>query len=397
MNILVAAGHLPSPNGRQAGAKTSYFLCEYLARQHKVHLLAFATRYEMENFDEIDMSPFSSWQLFPISNLNRVVGAFGAPMLPFAISVRRSLSFLRAFRKTLKISRTDAVIFDHTAMCQYLDYLPRSVKTVGNTHDILTQNWDRRTVITRNPIVKELIKLEAKRLRKWESETCKKLDFVLVPSEKDKCFLLDMQPHANVLVIDPWVSFFDKDLHTVREPGSLLFWGAMNREENADAARRAVEGILPRIRQSVPNAKLYIAGSHGNLLAREFAGRSDVVVTGFVQDVGALMASKEVALLPLRKGAGIKIKTLECMSAGLPVVTTSVGEEGIGGKEGIHYYVAESDEAIAKQVVRLLCNPEIARKMGSSAKAFVQKRLSFADRIKEVERALNERVSQSSV
>lgn len=395
MKVLVAAGHVPSPSVRHAAAKTSYHLCRYLAERHELHLLAFATSEGLIGFCANDMAIFRSWQIVLVGNLGRLRGALATPWLPLAIASRNSHGYRRALRRLLQEHDFDVVLLDHTAMFQYAHNLPKGLVVVGNAHDIVTQNWSRRVVAARSPLVRILLSFEANRMRSWEQDAFARLDCVLVPSEKDQKLLLEMQHRATALVIDPWVSGDGEGGRLECEPGALLYWGAMNRTENIDAARWAAVEILPRIRQVVPNAKLYIAGNHGEVLAKEFRERSDVRITGFVDDVQSLMARMSVALLPLRQGAGIKVKTLECMSAGLPVVTTSVGEEGVGGTHGVHYQVAESAEQLAAYTIRLLQYPAEASLMGQRAAEFIRHRQDFSGRMAEVERFIKERVQKA--
>jgi len=391
----VAAGHVPSPSVRHAAAKTSFHLCKYLAGRHELHLLAFATREGLVGFREEDLAIFRSWKMFQIENRDRLRGAWSAPKLPLAIAARNSGGYRRELQCLLGDHNFDVVLLDHTAMFQYANNLPKSVVAIGNAHDIVTQNWSRRVAAARNPFTRVLLRTEADRMRSWEQKVFAELDCVLVPSEKDRKLLLAMQPRATALVIDPWVSGEGEGTRQEPEAGALLYWGAMNRVENIDAARWAAVEILPRIKQAFPYAKLYIAGNHGEVLATEFSERADIQITGFVEDVQGLMARMSVALLPLRQGAGIKVKTLECMSAGLPVVTTSVGEEGVGGTKGVHYHVAESAEQLAACTIRLLQDPTEARSMGQRAAEFMRQRQNFAGRMAEVERFMENRLDEA--
>ncbi len=394
MKILVAAGHVPSPSVRHAAAKTSFHVCKFLAERNELHLLAFSTREGLAGFHKDDLEIFRSWKMIPIDNRDRLLGALSAPTLPLAIAARNSRRYRNDLHHLLGDLDFDSVVLDHTAMFQYARCLPKSLVTVGNAHDIVTQNWSRRMETARTRLARILLRIEADRMRSWEQQAFEKLDCVLVPSEKDKKLLLDMQPHATALVIDPWVSGAGEGVRLEPEPGALLYWGAMNRAENIDAARWAAIEVLPKIRHAVPHAKLYIAGNHGEVLAKEFSDRTDIRITGFVEDIQSLMERMSVALLPLRQGAGIKVKTLECMAAGLPVVTTSVGEEGVGGIHGVHYQVAEGADQLAAYTIQLLQDQVEARRMGQRAAEFIRQRQNFAGRMAQVERFVERRVDE---
>jgi polysaccharide biosynthesis protein PslH len=394
MDIVFAAAHLPASQGRQAGQKTSFNLCKHLAQRHRLHLLAFAPASELANFTREELGIFTSYELIPLNNSVRLAGVLSSPHIPLAFAVRHSASYCRKLRKLVRETHADVVIFDHTAMFQYAAEIGATAVCVGSAHDICTQGWRRKVMGARNPLVRFMLGVEARRIERWERCVCAQLDFVVPHSDKDKQFIEELQPGVKAIAIDAWFSPPASEAAAQREPGAMIFFGAMDRAENVDAARWAANELLPKIRRSAPHARLYIAGNRGEQIASEFVGRDDIVITGFVQDVGALMSRMELALLPLRLGAGIKIKTLECMAAGLPVVTTSVGEEGIGGTHAVHYCVAETADDLARHAIHLLESPSEAQEMGSRAKEFVTKNRRFSERMQSLEDALVDAVAQ---
>jgi hypothetical protein len=157
MKILVAAGHVPSPSVRHAAAKTSYYLCRHFAERHELHLLAFATPEGLVGFCEQDMAIFRSWRIVPVKNTDRLWGALTAPFLPLAIAARNSHMYRQELRSLLAEQVFDVILLDHTAMFQYSPKTPRSIVVVGNAHDVVTQNWSRRVMMTRNPLARRLL------------------------------------------------------------------------------------------------------------------------------------------------------------------------------------------------------------------------------------------------
>jgi glycosyltransferase involved in cell wall biosynthesis len=111
------------------------------------------------------------------------------------------------------------------------------------------------------------------------------------------------------------------------------------------------------VRERVPDFKFYVAGSRSEEVASITDGVPNVTRTGFVDDIGGFLSEMQVALLPIRQGAGVKVKTLECMAAGVAVVTTAVGAEGIPATHGVHFLIGETQEDLAKLTIQLLLRP----------------------------------------
>jgi len=394
MEILFASGHLPAAQGRQAGARHSFHICRHLSTRHRVHLLAFATASELEHIDRRDMALYASWEVVPIERVDRTLGALSGLHLPLTVSARKSARYRERLCQIVKEASVDAVILDHTGMFQYATDIPERVARVGSAHDIMTQAWLRRAAGAKNRVTRVLLGAEASRMRRWEARALTSVDLTLVLSGKDRNMIEQLQPAARAVVIDLWVSQIDCADRGRHRSKNLVFWGALDRMENIDAVRWATREILPIVRRSVPDVKLYIAGNRGECLAPEFAGRDDVVITGYVADVSELMSRMDVALVPLRFGAGVKAKTLECMSAGLPVVTTSVGAEGIDEGSCAGLLVSDSAEEIAAKAVALLSNPEEARDRGMLAAEFVRRNHNFAARMTLAEKAITDAVER---
>lgn len=393
MNILILSGHLPSSGGRQAGAKVSYNIYKQLARSNRLHLLSFATQGELATKEDQDIEVFESCELIPINDWNRIRGIASHCGLPWSIAVRSSSFYRRRLKELSSRHHFDVALLDHTAMFQYVRDLEDVPIVAGIAHDVLTQLLERRGASGKWPAIAS--RLEFIRVRPWEASIFGQLDVVLPLNHKDERLIAALQPKAKQFVLHPWIHTFDK--LPPRADGSsnaMLFWGALDRAENIDAAIRAADEILPRVRESVPSAKLYIAGNRSEDLRARFAHRSDIVITGFVNDFDALFSQVNIGLLPLRLGAGIKIKTLECMAAGLAVVTTPVGEEGVGGTSGLHYLIGNTTSEMVSHVVTLLKNPNQILQIGSRARQFIRDQYDFEKRMLEFDAYLRQQVSE---
>jgi glycosyltransferase involved in cell wall biosynthesis len=379
MKILVLSGHSPSPRARQAGQKTSYHICEFLSRKHQVHLLGFVTEDEAQSYRSEDMRIFHYVDLVSVTNWTRLFGVLAAPRLPLSVAARFAPSFRRKLKKLLKDRSYDVAIMDHTAMWQYRDMLNSVPLRGGSAHDVLSQLWSRKASMATHPVSRWLLKREYRRVESWERSALRKLDFVSPHSEKDSHLLNALDSAVPQCPIQPWYTPAPDTnrVTTPRDPFSVVFWGAMNRSENVDAVRYAISEIIPKIRAQVPESCFFVAGSHSDSL-QELCRPLNIVTTGYLEDVHGFLSRMRVALLPLRLGAGIKVKTLECMSAGIAVVTTPIGIEGIGGVDGKDYLLGKSAEEIAGHVVRLLKSPEECEALGASSRELVRAQHQFA-------------------
>lgn len=389
MQILFLSAHLPSPRAWQAGQRVSYHICEFLGRRNDLHLLCFGTENELAAFDGQGMEIFHCWDVVPVSRWTRLRGVLSSPRLPLSVAARNSQAFRSKLRDLMQTHRFDAVILDHTAMWQYARNVRPAPLIGGSAHDVLIQLWDRRASQAAATWLRPAVCFEAKRIRRWERTALSQLDYVFTENAKDSALLAELDPNVPRFVIYPWVSIrVSSDsvaTNTSRLPRSIVFWGALDRKENADAVAIAVREILPRVRKVVPDFQFFVAGSHSEAVAAITDGAPNVTRTGFVEDIGDFLRGIQVALLPLRQGAGIKIKTLECMAAGVAVVTTPVGAEGIAANPGVHFLIGESPEDLANSTIRLLRAPEDAREMGARARAWFASEYDFERRLQVLE------------
>jgi len=379
MQILFLSGHLPSPRSRQAGQKISYYIGEFLAKRHNVHLLCFATEGELGSFHGEGAEIFHCWDALPVNSLARLAGVISSPRLPVSVAARNSRAFRRKLQQLSRTHRFDAVLLDHTAMWQYANHLIDAPLCGGIAHDVLSQLWERRASRACG-LSTCALRFESKRIRAWESQALSKLDLVVSLSAKDDALLVQLQPEVKRLVIQPWVACAANGgsiLRSDRKPKSVVFWGALDRAENVDAVALAVHDIIPRVRDAVPDFRFYVAGSRSEKIRSITDGLPNVIRTGFVDDICGFLSGMQVGLLPIRQGAGVKIKTLECMAAGVAVVTTPMGAEGIAASHGVHFLIGETAEELASYTVRLLNRPEEARQMGERARDWFASEYDF--------------------
>jgi len=148
----------------------------------------------------------------------------------------------------------------------------------------------------------------------------------------------------------------------------LVFTGKMDYRPNIDAVLWFAEAILPRVRAQIPAARFVIVGQQPHARLAPLAGRDDVLLTGWVEDVKPYIAGAAVYVAPLRMGGGTRLKVLQAMSLAKPIVSTTLGCDGLSVQSGREALLADTPDAFAAAVVRLLRDPSLGRQLGAQAR-----------------------------
>jgi glycosyltransferase involved in cell wall biosynthesis len=162
-------------------------------------------------------------------------------------------------------------------------------------------------------------------------------------------------------------------------PGRMIYSGSVTYSANLDAVRYFARDILPRIRRARP-ATFMVTGSTGGIDVSDLLADGNVTFTGHVRDAAHLVAHSSVSVVPLRLGGGTRLKILEAMAVGTPVVTTSKGAEGLAVEHGEHILIADSPDAFATEVLRVMDDFVLRARLAANGRRLVQ-RLYTWDRI----------------
>lgn len=223
--------------------------------------------------------------------------------------------------------------------------------------------------------------IQWQRLKRYEAQVCRQADRVLAVSQADARALRALVPGLEPVVLPNGldVSAYRPDIHPVPGMGAaaLVFTGKMDFRPNVDAVLWFVDRVLPRIRQQVPQAHLWVVGQQPHRRLDTLRADSAVTVTGPVEDVRPFIVGAAVYVVPLRMGGGTPLKLLEAMALERAVVATRLGVEGFvlddgAGLQGqVPLLLADEPEQFAQAVITLLEDRERRVALGRLARAFV--------------------------
>ncbi len=330
MRALFVCGFHPTSNAVSSGPKiVAREIDALIAKGWEVTTVSFENELDRRHYKQGFSAPSSHQsRIFRLTSSLRLLAALRFPTLPLAASARPWV----ASRYVANLLARTAFDRIDVEFIQAAEVLPRSEwhRAMVVCHDVLTQLYERRYQHAKPPH-KLFALAELHRVRRWETEVLRGFGQVTVLNEKDRKLVAAMTGRSDVAVRYPEVPRYidpeERTSHSV-DSSTMLFWGHLGRQENVDAVHYFVSKIMPGILAQRPDARLIVAGIDPPQSIQELAGRA-VTVTGYVEDPSSLFRSAAVGIVPMRLGAGIKIKTLEMIACGLPVVATSVGAEGV--------------------------------------------------------------------
>jgi hypothetical protein len=329
--LLFFSAQTPSNLIPIAGQKIAYDHLKELSESFEIHLIFFSNSIEAEYIKKTDYSFCETIDINYISTFQKNLRRLKYFYLPIKFTSRINKKVKNKTIDLIEKQKISHVHFEFTSSIYYIKYLKKlGLKTEIVEHDVTFLSFLRKYKSSKNPILKFVFFLEYLRIKKYELKYLSKFDEVYTLNQKDKELLLANEIN-NVSVKYPKV---DDYLYTINrnniQPYSIIFVGALHRSENDEGIIKFIEEIFPKINVHFPQCTLYIVGSNPSKQLTKLVEKStNIVLTGFVESIQPYYEIADIAIIPLLNGAGIKIKTIEALTAKIPTFSTEIGFEGI--------------------------------------------------------------------
>lgn len=230
-----------------------------------------------------------------------------------------------------------------------------------------------------------LRRLDVRAWRRFERSVLRRVAAAVVFTERDARALEAAANSTPIVRIPLGTDFADRPFASGAGDGGILFVGNFVHPPNVDAATRLVRGIFPRVRERHPGSSLHIVGENP---PRDLVTASEdgVVVTGRVPDLVPYVERAAVVAAPIRFGGGMRVKVLEALAAGKPVVASPLAVEGLDVADGDQLLTAETDDEFAERLSLVLADGELRGRLGTRARAWANRNLTWDRSIDEYER-----------
>lgn len=394
MKILMLSSTFPYPPSRGGTEIRTFNLLKYLQQRHAVTLVTqrhlgvtdaevVALRAEVAELVMFDLpeSPTSANAIYRISGQIQRLATSLLSNTPPNVLHRYSPEMQNWITVAVHSGTYDAITCEHSVNEIYIQpAFRKSIKTIVDVHSSVYA-WTRNHLemgASQNPWRDRLY---LPLLKRYERRYCAKFSHIVVTTEDDRRELLRFSPHAQIEVIPNGV---DLDLFPCRQhdPSSydLVFVGAMDASHNIDAARFFALEVMPLLRQRYPSATFRIVGARPTPEVEALAAQPGVIVTGKVASMVDELHKATVCVVPLRTGFGIKNKTLEAMAAGVPVVGSDRGLEGLAVDEAnlpLRALRANGVEEYLHAISRLFEDAALRQNLSQTGRIFVQREYTW--------------------
>ncbi|HEU4329274.1 MAG TPA: glycosyltransferase [Roseiflexaceae bacterium] len=376
MHILLLTQVVPFPPDSGPKIKT-YYLLRHLVTRHRVTLVTFTRNEAEEQAADSLRGLCAAVHTVPLTRSRpRDVLALGRSMLsgrPLLIErdddpgMRRLLD--RLLREEAAAGRPfDLVHADQLNMAQFADPLP--LPRLLDQHNAVWTIVIRMLLQERGP-KRLLLEREWRLLRRYEGEICRRFEAITTVSAEDRRALEEAAGQPREMPVIPIAIDVDGQPPVPREPGArgILSMATMMWPPNVDGVLWFARSIYPHIRAAAPDAPFYVVGQRPVPEVRALPDEQPgVEVTGYVPDTTPYIARSACLIVPLRSGGGMRVKILEALARGIPIVSTTIGYEGIDLVPGEHLLVADTPAQFAAAVLRLLDDPALGARIAAAGR-----------------------------
>jgi glycosyltransferase involved in cell wall biosynthesis len=279
--------------------------------------------------------------------------------LPYSVATHASNSLRSALCAHAATHPVDLWHCEWTPYAEVLRGVPEGRRLVI-AHNVESVIWRRYHETETNPLKRWYIGRQWRKYERFERRVLGEVDRTVAVSDEDARLLRDEFGARRVDVVENGVdTAYFRPRATRREPGRVLFLGSLDWRPNLDGVQRLLERVFPAVRAAEPAAALWLVGRNPpEWLRRQAASLPGVELHGSVPDVRPFLDHCAVMVVPLRIGGGSRLKILEALASGTPVVSTRVGAEGLCLEEGQHLTVVESIDDLVPALLAAFRDPD---------------------------------------
>lgn len=385
--IVWISPHLPYSKVKHAGGKTQYYYLNRLIELNKynVRLISFYWPKELQEFD-LDGSIQSNLICYFDSGVKKILRNLldlSYMYNPFnrygnSTSLFLKINILHCLKRYKKEGYIpNLIILQWTQVVLFARDIKRifpDSKIIAIEEDVLFLSYKRRIQFDKNWMFRFLSRIRYKNVLKAEKNALRISDYIIVNNQKDEKLLNDVGVKKNIKL---WSAYYEnfQDVERDKIPNNdIVFYGAMNRPENYNTALWIINKVKPLVKNK--DIRFVMLGGNPPQQLIDLASEN-VIITGFVENIAPYFEHSLCIIAPLILGAGVKVKILEALSAGIPVLTNDIGIEGIPAENGVDYYHCTTPEEYANKIKYLYNNKDKCSLLSENGRKVIKDNFNY--------------------
>jgi glycosyltransferase involved in cell wall biosynthesis len=379
MRILFLSTWFPYPPDNGSKLRVHYLL-NALQQAHEVDLAAFqfppaasADGRMPDLYRRATIVRYNPFEPGTVRNRLRFLSA--APVVTHPVPAMET-----AVRQLLARTRYDAVISSTTIMSRYALLAPKGTVRVLEEHNSMVRWMWERYRQQASGVQRLRCWASWQKARRYEAWLYRQFDLCLLVSEEDRRATLQMLPaYCGPVEVVPNGVDCQRNRPGTVEPvaNRLVYNGSLTYTANYDAMHHFLTAVWPILRHHVPDIALTITGSTAGVDLAALPSDGHVTFTGYVDDIRPIVGGAAVCIAPIRQGGGTRLKILEAMALGTPVVATAKAADGLQVTDGEDILLADAPSDFASQVKRVLRDPALRARLAARARDFVEQRYDW--------------------
>jgi len=384
-NICFISPFLPYENAGHAGGKYIYDLIKYFKNKFHITLIVRINNDEQRHLNDIKF--FCKNVYYTTFDEQNKRNLYGLLKILFSYI---SLSFFA--KKIISKENFYFIQLEYFEMGIFLLNGKANAPIFFNMHDVLSRKEFASYKVHSHTLRGLAHFARFKIVKQFEKYFCIQSDMILVRSLKEKLFLYESKTKTPIIISPiPILRRLDPGTNNYRNNRELiiLFVGSLKRTPNKLAVQYTINYILPSVKVKYPNVKFYIIGEFDYIENQTYLKDSSIIFKGFVPDVDKFYKKAIVFISPIRVVGGQNYKNIESMSHGLPVVTSKLGNEGIGGINDEEILIADNATEYSEKIIKLITDHELWNKISRNGIKLIKNNFNRNTIYKELTQVYN--------
>ena len=378
VRLLYLSPFLPWPADHGGRIRAQQVL-RAIQSEHDVHVICGVTDRDERQHQQEFRDATEQVTLVPVGTLShRLSGrarfrkylklARGKSSLP---SRFESAAMMEAVRSRVQSFEPEGIVVDQIWPCVHRSAFA-NLPFLISAHNVESEVLHRKAAHLGAGFLASMTRMEARRMRQWESQQFRNATRILSCAPTDQKLIQELAPQTPCDFVPNGFDLREVPVLPAPrlDPLRMAFVGSYDYGPNLDAARTLIIDVLPRVQARYPTAEVVLIGRGAESLPTDLVDRPGVLAVGRVESISQVLVDVSCLVFPISYGGGSRLKIIEGLALGRPVVTTGAGAEGLNIKDGQHYSGGESPEALADAVHRLTESPDLCRNLIEEARSF---------------------------